>query len=258
MGDPKKQRKKYKTPSHPWQKDRIDSEKEILKGYGLKNKKEIWKMESVLRNFRQQAKKLVAQDNVQVNKEREQLLNKLVGLSLLNPGAKIENVLDLELKDIMDRRLQTQVFKQGLAKTMKQARQFITHKHISIKDKKIDVPSYLVTKEDEFKINFSDNSDLSDDTHPERIKKKVQKLKEEVEKIEKKEIKKEKTKEVKEEKVKEEKKEEVKPKEVVEESKKEEEKAEDKKEEVKIKEETPEVKEEELTENLEKVEKKLI
>jgi len=186
MGDPKKQRKKYKTPTHPWQKERIDYEREILKEYGFKNKKEIWKMESILRNFMSQAKKLVAQDTIQAKKEGEELLNKLVKLNLIKPGAKLENILDLNLKDMLNRRFQTQVFKQGLARSMKQARQFITHRHICIDDKKVNVPSYLISAEEEFKIKFSDNSKLSGENHPERIKKEVEKLKEEVEKIEKK------------------------------------------------------------------------
>ena len=50
MGDPKKQRKKYETPLHPWQGERILAEKKIMEEYGLKNKKEIWKMNSMLRN----------------------------------------------------------------------------------------------------------------------------------------------------------------------------------------------------------------
>jgi ribosomal protein S4 len=69
---------------------------------------------------------------------------------------------------------------------MKQARQFITHKHICINNKKVNVPSYLVSAEEEFKISFADNSKLVDQNHPERIKREVEKLKEEVEKIEKK------------------------------------------------------------------------
>ena len=52
MGDPKKQRKKYTTPRHPWQRDRLDEERQLLKDYGLKNKKELWKFESLLRKFK--------------------------------------------------------------------------------------------------------------------------------------------------------------------------------------------------------------
>jgi len=43
MGKPKFSRKKYETPSHPWQEDRIKAENELVKKYGLKNKKEVWK-----------------------------------------------------------------------------------------------------------------------------------------------------------------------------------------------------------------------
>ena len=41
MGDPRKLRKKYYPPSHPWQKIRIDEEKILMKDYGFKNKKEF-------------------------------------------------------------------------------------------------------------------------------------------------------------------------------------------------------------------------
>ena len=51
MGDPKQPRKKYDTPRHPWNKARIDAEKEIKKDYGLKNNKEIWKFNSKLKSF---------------------------------------------------------------------------------------------------------------------------------------------------------------------------------------------------------------
>ena len=59
MGDPKFSRKKYETPSHPWQADRIKEENELIKKYGLKNKKEVWKVKSLLRNFRRDRKSVV-------------------------------------------------------------------------------------------------------------------------------------------------------------------------------------------------------
>ena len=56
MGDIKRQRKKFSKPSHPWNKERILAEQELLKEYGLKSKKDIWKMNSILSNFARQAK----------------------------------------------------------------------------------------------------------------------------------------------------------------------------------------------------------
>ncbi|MCX6706616.1 MAG: 30S ribosomal protein S4, partial [Candidatus Woesearchaeota archaeon] len=60
MGDPKKTRKKYYTPHHPWNRTRIDEERIIKIEYGMKNKREIFKMSSLLKDFKGQAKKLIA------------------------------------------------------------------------------------------------------------------------------------------------------------------------------------------------------
>lgn len=168
MGDPKKQRKKYSKPPHPWEGERIKKEHELLKEYGLVKKKEIWKMESVLRKFKSKAKLLIAGKGKQADAEREQLLNKLLRLSLIKDKTKIENVLALELKDILNRRLQTLLCKRGLAKTPKQARQFIVHGHVLIGDKIINSPSYLVLGDEEDKIRFDTRSNLNNPEHPER------------------------------------------------------------------------------------------
>ena len=174
MGDPKKQRRKYFTPSHPWQKERIDEEKVLSKEYGLKNKKEIWKMLSKLKNFSNQVKKLTGISSTQAEKEEQQLFKRLVNLGLLANNASLSNVLDLAAKDIMERRLQTMVFRKGFAKSISQARQFIIHGHIKIGNKKMTVPSYLVRVGEEKSIGFSPKSSLYSDDHPERkLKEKV-------------------------------------------------------------------------------------
>jgi len=172
MGDPKKRRKKYKLPATPWQKERIDEESEILKEYGLKNKKELWKMISILSSFARQAKKSIAAATPQTELEKKQLLNRLSSLGLMPTTAKIEDALVLDIKKIMERRLQTLIFKKGLARTVKQARQFITHGHIAVGDKKITIPSYLVPESEENKISFIPASSLASLEHPERFKEK--------------------------------------------------------------------------------------
>jgi len=60
MGDPKFSRRSYDTPSHPWQGERIKAEVEIVREFGLKNKTEVWKAQTVLRNFRKQSRELQA------------------------------------------------------------------------------------------------------------------------------------------------------------------------------------------------------
>lgn len=169
MGDPKKQRKKYQTPSHPWQKTRIEEEKKLIEEYGLKNKKEIWKMDSKLRKFKSQVKKLITAPTKQKELEKTQLLKKLQSLGLIKKTAQLDDILSLTLKDIMERRLQTLLCKKGLVKSIKQSRQMIVHKHVSIGNKKITMPSYLLRKEEEDKLSFSQYSPLSNKNHPARI-----------------------------------------------------------------------------------------
>ena len=168
MGDPKKLKKKYSRPSHPWQKARIDEENTLTKEFGFKNKKEIWKLSSLLTNYGEQAKKLTALKTKQAAVEKKQLLDRLHILGLLNKGAQLEDVLTLTLKNIVERRLQTLVLKQGLARTVNQSRQFITHGHITVNNKVITSPSCLITIADEKNIAFVSSSTLSSKDHPER------------------------------------------------------------------------------------------
>ncbi|MAE43149.1 30S ribosomal protein S4 [Candidatus Woesearchaeota archaeon] len=179
MGRPKRQRKKFSKPTHPWQKERILAEKELLKDYGLRRKYEIWKMSSILKNFTNQAKNLITIKTQQSDKERDQLLTKLSSLKLIESNAKIEDVLSLTLKDVMERRLQTLVYKKNLAKSLTQARQFIVHEHVAIGDKTITAPSYLVHLNEENNIQFTQSSAFADSNHPERL---VQEKKSEVKK----------------------------------------------------------------------------
>ena len=168
MGAPKKQRKKFSKPTHPWQKERILAEKELLKEYGLKRKYEIWKMNSILKNFTTQAKNLITTKKLSIEKERNQLLTKLSSLGLISKSAKIEDVLSLTLKDIMERRLQTLICRKNLASSINQARQFIVHEHISVGGKTITSPSYLVPLDKENSISFAQNSVFSATVHPVR------------------------------------------------------------------------------------------
>lgn len=169
MGDPKFPRKRYATPPHPWKVERITEEKEVTKTYGLKNRREIWKMKSLIRNFRKQARFLSAKlrtGDKQAEKERELLLKRLEVMGLLNPGANLNDVLTINMESIMNRRLQTLVYHMGIATTEHQARQFIVHGHIQINERKVTIPGYLVKKGEETTIKFFVNSPLVSETHP--------------------------------------------------------------------------------------------
>jgi small subunit ribosomal protein S4 len=148
----KRQRKKYEKPVKPWDKQRIEKEKEILKKFGLKRKKEIWRAEALLRKYRRLARELAAKKD----KEKEKILiEKLVRLGLLQENASLDDVLSLTVENILERRLQTVLFRKNLANTAKQARQFIVHGKVKIGERKISYPSYLVPKEEENKIQVS-------------------------------------------------------------------------------------------------------
>ncbi len=150
MGDPKKSRKKYETPSHPWQKTRIEEESALQRKYGLKNKREIWKAKALLRKFRKRARELVGRVDEEGLKEREKLIEKLYEMGILqSKEATLDDILSLTVEDILERRLQTIVYKKGLARTIRQARQFIVHGHVRIAGRRVTVPSYLVYRGEE-------------------------------------------------------------------------------------------------------------
>lgn len=170
MGDPKKIRKKYTPPIHPWQRTRIDAERILVKEYGVKNKREIWKMDALLRSFTSQAKKLIIGTTEQALLEKQNLIKKLQKYGFLGAEATVDQILGLTLHDIMRRRLQTLVYKKGLAHSTNQARQLIVHKHIIVGKKKVSSPSYLVSLEEEGNIYFAPSSSFAKEDHPERVK----------------------------------------------------------------------------------------
>jgi small subunit ribosomal protein S4 len=171
VGKPKFSSKKYETPSHPWQEDRIKEENELIKKYGLKNKREVWKAETVLRKYRGQTRELLAKiggDDPQIKKESDQLLMHLTRLNILPPNSTLDDVLALETESILARRLQTLTYLKGLANTPVHARQLISHGHIAIAGRKTTVPGYMVTKDEENEIGYVVDSPLNDELHPMR------------------------------------------------------------------------------------------
>lgn len=181
MAYPGKNRKSYETPKHPWQAERIANEADLVKAYGLRNKKEVWKAHTILKKYRQVAMRLLAETakgevSPHVRRETEDMLKKLKKYGILKEDGTLDDILALDPTAILERRLQTQVHKQGLARTKKQARQFIVHGHIAVNGRAITVPSYLLTKEEEMNIHYYPSSPLNQENHPERPEKVVQKL----------------------------------------------------------------------------------
>lgn len=173
MGNPKFPRKRYTTPLHPWKEDRIKSERELLKKYGLKNHKEVWKAKTGLGKYRHQARGLLARmgtKDPQVKKESEQLLLRLTRIGVLPAGSSLDDVLALETESVLSRRLQTLVYLKGLSTTPDHSRQLINHGHIAIDNKKVTIPGYTVTKDEENKIGYIGKSPLNELSHPARPK----------------------------------------------------------------------------------------
>ncbi len=172
MGDPKFSRKTYDTPSHPWQGERIKAEVEVVRAFGLKNKTEVWKAETILRNLRKQSRDLQARlrtGDKQAQKEADALLEKCARLGYLPTGSNLNDILSLKDEDVLSRRLQTIVYEKGLSSTIKQARQMITHGHIFMNGHRVTVPGYLVTRFEESSIEYNPSSPYTDEMHPMRV-----------------------------------------------------------------------------------------
>lgn len=169
MGDPKRLRKKYSAPSHPWQKDRIAEENTILREYGLKNKLEVWRAISYVQKLRAEAKSFVSMVSDEEREKSKEFIRKLYNLGLLNSeDASMDDVLTLKVENVLDRRLQTLLYKQKLAATTVQARKFIVHKHVVVNGKVITSPSYMVSRDEESSIGFRSTSVLNKEDHPTR------------------------------------------------------------------------------------------
>ncbi|MCC6011300.1 MAG: 30S ribosomal protein S4 [Desulfurococcaceae archaeon] len=160
MGDPKKSRRTWTTPRHPWRKETLMEESRLLGLYGLRNKRELWKAASIVRYLRHRARALLAAPPEIREREEKTLLNNLIKLGLLKEGAKLDHILDLRVEDLLERRLQTLVYRRGLAHTIYEARQLIVHGHIAIRGRRIRSPGYLVTVDEEQYISLYPYSSL--------------------------------------------------------------------------------------------------
>ena len=151
----------------------MDEERKLLQKYGLKNKRELWKAESILRGFRRQARDLQARLRVgepQARRETDQLIGRLTRLGMLPVGAPtIDDVLALTTEDLLQRRFEWVVFHRGLAPTPHGARQWIIHGHLSIGDHRVTRPGYLVPSAEESQISYSPTSPLANEDHQVRV-----------------------------------------------------------------------------------------
>jgi small subunit ribosomal protein S4 len=161
--------KRYETPNHPFQGERIAEEHGLLETYGLKNKEELWRVQSQLRSFRREARDLLGSVQATADVEEDaEFLARLKRIGVLGDGDELDDVLGLEINDLLERRLQTIVYRTGLANTTDQARQFILHGHVKVDGARVTRPSYTVYVDEEDSIEFDETSPLADELHPER------------------------------------------------------------------------------------------
>ena len=158
MGDPKKPKKKWIGPSHPWIKEVLMEEMELMGRYGLRNKRELWIAKTIIRKFRRQACSLLALPEHERKEKEKSLLHKLYVLGLLPENATLDHVLGLTVEDILKRRLQTIVYTKGLARTIHEARQLIVHGHIAIGGRRVNAPGYIVKRYEEELVDYTPTS----------------------------------------------------------------------------------------------------
>ncbi|MBI3623825.1 30S ribosomal protein S4 [Candidatus Pacearchaeota archaeon] len=143
----KRKHKTYSRPKRPFEKTRIEQENKIIEEFGLKNKREIWKAEAKMKLIREKAKNLISA----IPEDQKAFFERLKKIGL--EASSIANVLSLDKRDYLKRRLQTIIVKKRLATTSKAARQLIVHKKVLVDGEVIDSPSYLVPTNLEDKID---------------------------------------------------------------------------------------------------------
>ena len=154
MGDPKTPRRVWKKPKRPLNYDLMMDELKILGTFGLKTKRELWKTQTELSRVRLQARSLLALRQEIRERKEPILIQSLSKIGLVDQNSTLDDVLNLQVTDLLSRRLQTIVQKKLYFKTPYQARQAIVHGHVMIGDSVVTIPSYVVKTEEEAKIHL--------------------------------------------------------------------------------------------------------
>ena len=183
MGQPKHARKKYARPRKPWDKRRLEEEGALKKQYGFKNKRELWRTEEMLRKKRHSARRLLAMQLEQRIKREQELIASLIKIGMLDEKATLDDVLTLNVQEMLERRLQTIVYRKGLANTLSQARQFIVHGHIALNGKKLTTPSYIVKRGEENKLSYYGKQMILEHKTKEQAKKEFDEIEKETKRI---------------------------------------------------------------------------
>jgi small subunit ribosomal protein S4 len=161
MGDPKTPRRIWKKPKRPLNYNLMMDELKTLGTFGLKTKRELWKARTNLSKLRHQARSLLALRQ-EIRKEKEPvLINSLSKIGLVDKNSTLDAVLNLQVTDLLSRRLQTIVQRKLYFKTPYHARQAIVHGHVMIDDRIVTIPSYVVKIDEEPKIHLIPESSFN-------------------------------------------------------------------------------------------------
>jgi len=155
---PRNHSKTYKVPRRPYEAPRLDYELKLAGEYGLRNKREIWRIALTLSKIRRAARELLKLDPKDPKRlfEGNALIRRLVRNGVLDETRmRLDYVLALKIEDFLERRLQTQVFKSGLAKSIHHARVLIRQRHIRVGKQMVNVPSFIVRLDSAKHIDFA-------------------------------------------------------------------------------------------------------
>lgn len=166
MGDPKKKHKTYNTPKRPYDADALKEELRTIGVYGLRNKRELWKAHTELSHMRGRARDLLSLGSTERDRREKEIIYKLYKRGLVMENGRLEDVLTLSVEDLLERRLQTYLFRRGMASSLFQSRQLISHGHIAIKGRKVTSPSYQVKIDDEETLDYALSSPYHNPEHP--------------------------------------------------------------------------------------------
>lgn len=176
---PKTYRNHSKTSGKPrkaFEKERLDQEIKICGEYGLRCKREVWRVQLVLARLRKRARDLLTLEENDQRRifEGNALLRRMFKFGLLNPESEngLDYVLSLTLHKLLERRLQTRILKGRLASSIHHARVLIYGKFIAVANQLCNVASYMVTVENENKIDLQPNTAINGGKPGRRMRKK--------------------------------------------------------------------------------------